>query len=200
MPQVTCHYKKLSQKQFIMVYCTKFILNLIQIGRKAMDIVDEIISDWTIQRPDIDCSGKIVICRILRSFSHVIAALEKSLKPLGITPNIFSILVTIRRRGAQAEITVKTIMDEVLITSGAMSNLLNRLIELDLISKRRGMEEEDSRSAFIKLTSKGLALVDKAMEIQATCERKLTQALSNTEKQQLAGLLKKMLPEEHSYV
>lgn len=165
-----------------------------------MDIIDEIISDWTIQRPDIDCSGKVVICRILRSFSKAIAALEKSLKPLGITPNIFSILVTIRRKGTQAEITVKTIMDEVLITSGAMSNLLNRLIELDLISKRRGIEEEDSRSAFIKLTSKGLALIDQAMEVQATCERKLTQTLSNTEKQQLAELLKKMLPEDHSYV
>ena len=34
------------------------------------------------------------------------------------------------------------------------------------------------------------------MEIQAACERKLTQALSNTEKKQLADLLKKMLQED----
>ncbi len=165
-----------------------------------MDIIDEIVSDWKIQRPDINCNGKVVICRILRSFSYVIAALEKSLKPLGITPNIFSVLVTIRRKGTQAEIAVKTVMDEVLVTSGAMSNLLNRLIELGLITKRKGIEEEeDARSAFIKLTPKGLALIDKAMEIQAACERKLTQALNQTEKGKLAALLKKMLPEENDY-
>ncbi len=171
-----------------------------QTGRNTMDIVDEIMSDWTHQRPDIDCSGKVVVCRILRNFSHVIAALEKSLKPLGITPNIFSVLVTIRRKGSQAEVSVKNIMEEVLVTSGAMSNLINRLIELDFITKRKGIEEEDARSAFIKLTPKGLGLIDKAMEIQAACERKLTQTLSDAEKLQLAELLRKMLPEDQSYV
>lgn len=158
-----------------------------------MDLIDEIISDWATQRPDIDCGGKAVICRILRCFSNVISALEKSFKPLGITPTIFSILVTIRRRGPQAEIAVKKIMEEVLVTSGGMSNLINKLIGLELITKRKAIEEEDARSAFIKLTPKGLDLIDKAMEIQAACERKLTQEFSDTEKHQLSELLKKML-------
>lgn len=182
-----------------MVFCRVF-LSLNAKRLKTMDIVDDIISDWTIQRPDIDCSGKVVICRILRSFSHVIASLESSLKPLGITPNIFSVLVTIRRRGPRAEIAVKTIMEEVLVTSGAMSNLLNRLIDVGLITKRKGSDEEDARSAFIRLTPKGLHLVDRAMEIQAACERKLTQTLNLAERKQLANLLRKMLPEDYEYV
>lgn len=161
-----------------------------------MDLVEEILSDWAKQRPDIDCSGKAVVCRVMRSFSTIIAALEKSLKPLGITPTIFSILVTIRRRGPRAEITVKEMMEEVLVTSGGMSNLLNRLIELKLITKRKGTKQEDARAAFIRLTPKGFALIEKAMEIQAACERKLTQQLSDAEKQQLSKLLKKMLSEE----
>jgi DNA-binding MarR family transcriptional regulator len=81
-----------------------------------------------------------------------------------------------------------------------MSNLINRLIELDFITKRKGIEEEDAHSSFIKLTPKGLGLIDKAMEVQAACERKLTQTLSNAEKLQLAELLRKMLPEDQSYV
>lgn len=165
-----------------------------------MSIVDEIISDWAKQRPDIDCSGKAVVCNILRCYSNLIVALEKSLKPLGITPTIFSILVTIRRSGPQTEIAVKKIMEEVLVTSGGMSNLLNKLIERGLIAKRKGVEEEDARSAFIKLTPKGLTLIDKAMEIQAACERKLTQTLSDIEKHQLSELLKKMLQEERIHV
>jgi DNA-binding MarR family transcriptional regulator len=160
------------------------------------DLIDEIIADWASERPDINCSGKIVVCRILRCFSSVIAALEKSLKPLGITPTIFSILVTVRRKGPYAEVAVKKIMEEVLVTSGGMSNLLNKLIESKLIIKRKGIDKEDARSAFIKLTPKGLAIVDKAMEVQAACERKLTQALTATEKQQLSKLLKKMGQED----
>ena len=160
-----------------------------------MDIIDEIISDWAIQRPDIDCSGKAVVCRILRGYNEVIAALGKSLKPLGITPTIFSALVTIRRKGPQAEITVKQIMQEVLITSGATTNLLNQLLKLKLIAKRPASKAEDSRSVFIRLTPKGLALIDKAMQVQAASERKLTQLLTGAEKQQLVKLLKKMQSE-----
>lgn len=157
-----------------------------------MDLIDEIMADWATQRPDIDCSGKVVVCRILRCFSMMIAALDKALKPLGISPNDFSVLVTIRRKGSQTEIAVKQVMEEVLVTSGGMTNLLNKLIQSGLITKRKGTKEEDARSAFVKLTPKGLNLIDKAMEIQAACERQLTQALSDTEKKQLSALLKKI--------
>ena len=143
-----------------------------------MDLIDEILADWATQRPDINCSGKAVVCRILRNYSGVIAALEKALKPLNISPNDFSVLVTIRRKGPKAEITVKQVMEEVLVTSGGMTNLLNKLIQLDLIKKRKGTKKEDGRSAFVKLTPKGLDLIDRAMEIQAACERNLTQTLS----------------------
>ena len=165
-----------------------------------MDLIDEILADWATQRPDINCVGKAVVCRIFRNFSYAIAALEKALKPLGISPNDFSVLVTIRRKGPKAEITVKQVMEEVLVTSGGMTNLLNKLIELNLIKKRKGTQKEDGRSAFVKLTPKGLDLIDRAMEVQAACERKLTQTLSNTEKRQLADLLKKMVQDEDSYV
>ena len=162
-----------------------------------IDLIDEIVSDWKAERPDIDCSGKAVVCSLLRGYSTVIAELEQSLKPLGLTPNVFSILVTIRRKGEHAEVTVKTIMQEVLVTSGGMSNMISRLIETGLITKRKGKEAEDTRSAFIKLTPKGLKLVNKAMEIQAACERKLTAKLTSSEKKNLTNLLKKLQQEDH---
>lgn len=165
-----------------------------------MDLIDEIITDWAMQRPDINCAGKAVVCRILRNYSYFILALERALKPLGITPNDFSVLVTIRRKGVQAEITVKQVMEEVLITSGGMTNLINKLTQSGLIAKRKGKKKEDGRSTFVRLTAKGLNLINKAMEIQAACERKLTQALSDSEKQQLADLLKKMQHEDDIYV
>jgi DNA-binding MarR family transcriptional regulator len=159
-----------------------------------MDLVDEIVADWAVQRPDIDCSGKAIVCRILRFYSYYLSVLEKSLKPLGIAPNVFSVLVTIRRKGKRAEINVKTMMQEVLVTSGAMSNLLNRLIDEELITKRP--DANDARSMLVRLTPKGLKVIEKAMEIQAACERKLISSLNQKEREQLSLLLKKIQPED----
>lgn len=163
-----------------------------------MDLVDEIISDWSKERPDIDCSGKEIVGRMLRFYSRYILTVERALKKLKIAPNVFSVLVTIRRKGPQAEINVKDIIPGVLITSGAMSNLLTRLVNTGLVSKRQGTL--DARSMLVQLTPKGLALIDEAMEIQAACERKLTQTLTDDEKFQLSQLLRQVLPEDHFYV
>lgn len=155
-----------------------------------MDLVEEIVSDWSIQRPDIDCSSKEIVGRILRFYSHYLSTLERALKKLKMAPNVFSVLVTIRRKGEDAEINVKDIIPGVLITSGAMSNLLTRLINAGLVTKRQ--DTLDARAMLVKLTPSGLKLIDEAMEIQAACERKLTQTLTPPEKKQLAALLKKI--------
>lgn len=158
-----------------------------------VDLIDEILVDWARQRPDIDISGKAVICGLLRCFTNYISTLEAALKQFDISPNDFSVLVTIRRKGPKSEIVVKQIMEEVLVTSGGMTNLINKLVQAGLVTKRKGAKKEDARSAFIKLTPIGLDLINKAMDVQAACERKLTSMLSDTERQQLAKLLKKML-------
>lgn len=155
-----------------------------------MDLIEEIVSDWSTQRPDIDCSGKEIVGRMLRFYSHYYSTVERALKKLKIAPNVFSVLVTIRRKGVEAEINVKDIIPGVLITSGAMSNLLTRLINKGLVTKRQ--DTLDARAMLVKLTPMGLKLIDEAMEIQADCERKLTQVLSTAERRQLALLLKKI--------
>jgi DNA-binding MarR family transcriptional regulator len=158
-----------------------------------IDLINEILVDWAKQRPDIDISGKAVICGVLRCFTNYINTLETALKQFDISPNDFSVLVTIRRKGPKSEIVVKQIMEEVLVTSGGMTNLINKLVQAGLVLKRKGAKKEDARSAFVKLTPRGLDLINNAMEVQAACERKLTYMLSDVEKQQLAELLQKML-------
>ena len=163
-------------------------LNFIE--NTQLDLVDEILIDWSEQRPDIDCHGKEIVSRMVIFYSKYISMLEKALKPLALSPTVFSVLVTIRRKGPQAEVNIKKMIQEVLITSGAMSNLLTRLIDMGLITKRP--DEEDARSMRVQLTSVGLELIDKAMEIQAACERRFVQALSREEQKQMSSLLKKM--------
>lgn len=167
-------------------------------GEIDMNLVESIVRDWKVQRPDINCSAKPAMCRLLAVQLRYLSLLEAQLKPLGIAPHVFSVLVTIRRRGPSAEVNVKTIRQEVLVTSGGMSNLLTRLITKGWISKRP--DSDDARSMRIKLTPKGRKLVDTAMEIQAACEHTLMKSLNRHEHKQLESLLQKMLEVEPEYV
>ena len=83
--------------------------------------------------------------------------------------NDFSVLVTIRRKGPKAEITIKQVMEKVLLTSGGMTNLLNKLIELNLIKKRKGTQKEDGRSAFVKkYVIENMVVSDDQVAVQTT--------------------------------
>jgi len=186
-------YQKAFKKAFTKAFLNANLPTRIQRKGIEMDLVDEIMEDWSKQRADIDCSGKAIICRTLRTHSYYISLLDKALKAVDMAPNVFSVLVTIRRKGETAEINVKKIIDEVLFTSGAMSNLLKRLVNKGYISKRQ--DDNDARSVLVKLTPSGLRLIDKAMEIQAACERKITNELTVNERKQLSELLRKIQPE-----
>ena len=159
-----------------------------------MGLINEICHDWAVQRPDIDCPGKAVVCSLLSVHSAYLKALEMALKPLKMQPNAFSALVTIRRKGISAEVSVSKIRAEVLVSSGGITNLLNRLVKDNLISKR--VSESDARSMLVSLTPKGLELINKAMEIQAKVESEFTKKLVKKEYQALEKLLSKLLPQE----
>lgn len=161
-----------------------------------MDLIDGIIKDWQKERADIDCSGKEIIARMVYAHTKIVKALEKSLKSFHITPTIFSVLVTIRRRGKNGEVTIKQIMEEILITSGATSNLINKLVTNKLITKRPANKNEDARAVFVKLTQKGLELIDDAMVAVAKCENMLLQNFSPEEKSLLIKSLRTFISDE----
>lgn len=161
-----------------------------------MDLIDKIVADWQKERSDIDCNGKDIVARLVYSHSKIVKALEKSLKPFCITPTIFSVLMTARRRGKNGEVTIKQIMEEILITSGATSNLINKLVADKLITKRLANKDEDARSVFVKLTAEGLELIDKAMVAVARCENMLIHTFSNEEKVLFVDMLRKFTSDE----
>ena len=157
------------------------------------NVVDHILEDWSKEMPDETTPAKGVIISLIHCYATVYSSLELLLKPLDITPTIFSALVAIRRSGPDAEIPVKNIMEQALVTSGAASNLINQLIKLDLITKRKANTKEDARSVFVKLTPHGLAFINKLIPIITAWENKITRSLSKPEKSKLTLLLKKII-------
>lgn len=154
------------------------------------DLLDSLVSDWKKERPDLDASAMLVIGRILK-LSKI---LEKSVNTALSSNNIYytdlDVLATLRRSGKPYELTPKQLMQSVLITSGAMTALLDRLLKLELIY--RSPDPLDGRIKRAGLTKKGIKVIDKVIEVRFQEADNSVCMLNESERNQLSKLLKKM--------
>jgi len=77
------------------------------------------------------------------------------------------------------------------LSSGAMTNRLDRLEQAGLV--RRAPDLEDRRSIQVELTRKGRELWEKTVAAQAEKEGIVSEALSEREQEQLTNLLRKLM-------
>ena len=161
-----------------------------------LDIVDRGMAQWGQERPDINCSGKAIVGRILRLQDVIIRAVNSALKPHGLTYSTYAVLATLRVSGAPYRMSPSQLVDTLLLTSGGTSNLLTRLERKGWI--RRLSDPQDGRAVIVELSPIGKALVDRAMTDHAAMERQLVNTFSPNEHAVLAGLLSRMLVQNSS--
>ncbi len=155
------------------------------------DIIDTLISDWKRERPELDASPMAVVGRILSLGKTLEKRAGSVLKDIGIYYTDLDVLATLRRSGKPYALTPSELMQSVLLTSGAMTALLDRLTRLELIY--RTVDEKDKRVKRATLTKKGIKIIDKAIEIRFKEAHEAVDSLTNTERKQLGLLLKKMM-------
>lgn len=114
-----------------------------------------------------------------------------SLLESGIHYTDFDVLATLRRTGYPYELAPKVLMKSVLITSGAMTALLDRLTKHGLIV--RSSDSDDDRLKKVGLTKKGIELIDKAIEIRFIEAKDSISELTDAEKKVLVPILRKLL-------
>ncbi|GGK55459.1 MarR family winged helix-turn-helix transcriptional regulator [Nocardia camponoti] len=152
------------------------------------DAVDLITEQWARERPDVDSSPMAVIGRIAR----VSRLLEQELKQFfaghGLEFWEFDVLATLRRSGGVEGITAGALNKAAMRTSGAITNRIDRLAARDLV--RRVPAPDDRRSVLVQLTDKGRELVDYLLPLHMENEHRLLSALSPTDRETLAGLLR----------
>ena len=158
---------------------------------KDTDVVDRIIDQWREQRPDLDPSAKAVTGRIVRASDLILRRCREPIAPLGVKDGEYSALVALRRSGAPYELSPAALTQQLMVTSGGLSLMVDRLERDGLV--RRRPNPDDRRGVLVALTKRGVAVVDEAMTVHATVEHELVAGLTAREQQQLAGLLKKLL-------
>jgi DNA-binding MarR family transcriptional regulator len=158
---------------------------------KDEDLVDRIIRQWREQRPDLDPSGKAVTGRIARAADLIARRNQEVFAPLGIKGGEYSALSALRRVGAPYELSPSQMSEQLMVTSGGLSLMLDRLERAGLV--RRRPHPEDRRSVLVSLTDEGVRTINEAMTAHAAVELDVVSGLSPREVTQLAGLLAKLL-------
>ncbi|HJV06769.1 MAG TPA: MarR family transcriptional regulator [Chromobacteriaceae bacterium] len=155
------------------------------------DQIDRIVALWRDVRPDLDASSTEVVGRIVRLEYFITRRVLQDLARHHLNVGEFDVLAALRRKGPPYQLSPNQLQSMVLISSGALTNRINRLEEAALVT--RSPDPEDRRGVIVTLTDKGLAVIEDAVVHHLAAEAELIETLDAEERAQLAGLLKKLL-------
>ena len=155
------------------------------------DEVDDLVEAWGRERGDLDLAPVEVFSRISRLARHLDLARRDAFTAHGTESWEFDVLAALRRAGAPYELSPGRLLRETLVTSGTMTNRVDRLTARGLVE--RLPDPRDRRGVLVRLTVEGKTAVDGAFEALLTAEAELTSDLSEREQKQLAALLRRLL-------
>ena len=157
----------------------------------SADEVDDLVLAWRRERDDLDLAPVEVFSRIGRLARLLDLARRDAFSAQAIEPWEFDVLAALRRAGKPYQLSPGQLLRETMVTSGTMTNRIDRLSERGLVD--RSPDPSDRRGVLVGLTSAGKRAVDGAFETLLASERDLLAELSTAERRQLADLLKRLM-------
>lgn len=155
------------------------------------DPVDDILEQWGRERPDLDVSGMGIIGRISRLERAIRPRLNAVFAEHGLESWEFDVIATLRRSGEPHRLTIGQLLDSMMITSGTMTNRIDRIEARGLVE--RSPDPDDGRVVLVTLTPKGRQVVDAAVADHAANEARIVGVLSTRDRENLAAILRRFL-------
>jgi DNA-binding MarR family transcriptional regulator len=160
------------------------------------DSVDRFMDARAAQLPDIDLDVEAAVHRIQRIVKSVRRDMEETLKEYDLTHGEWGILGNLRLGGPPYRSSPGQLSKDEWLSSGAMTNRLDKLEEAGLV--RRLPDPEDRRALHVELTEKGHKVWLESVGVQASKEAAIAAALDRKELKELNALLRKVLLEFES--
>jgi DNA-binding MarR family transcriptional regulator len=158
---------------------------------QARDEVDDLVAAWQAERPDLDVKPLQVLSRVSRLARHLDRARRAAFAGHDLEPWEFDVLAALRRQGSPYELSPGALLRTTLVTSGTMTNRVDRLEQAGLV--RRRPDPEDKRGVLVTLTAAGQTRVDAALADLLESEQALLASLPEDSRQTLADLLSILL-------
>ena len=162
----------------------------------AEDEVDRLVAAWRRERPDMDVSPMHVLSRVTRLAHHLDRARKRAFASHQLDAWEFDVLSALRRSGKPYQLSPGQLVHETLVTSGTMTNRVDRLVARGLVE--RSPDPDDRRGVQVQLNASGRKAVDGAIDALLTHEKELLSRLSVAEASALADALRTLsLPFDH---
>lgn len=155
------------------------------------DEVDRLVAAWRAQRPDLDVGPLQVLSRVSRLSRHLDRARRTAFAEHDLEPWEFDVLSTLRRAGPPHELSPGQLLRATLVTSGTMTNRVDRLARAGLVV--REPDPVDGRGVRVRLTREGGARADAALADLLRRERELLTGLDERQRTRLAEALRVLL-------
>ena len=161
------------------------------VGARVPDSVDRIVAEWRGERPDLPVAPIEVLTRLGRVRTRIDDELAAVFAGYDLSPADFTVIAALRRAGRPYALAQSALMARLGLTSGTVSVRLGRLEGKGVVT--RSPSSDDGRGVLVTLTDKGAELFDRVAPVHLRNEDILLSALTDAERDQLAGLLRKLL-------
>ena len=104
-----------------------------QLTGEERDEVDDLVAAWREQRPDLDVAPLQVLSRVSRLARHLDIARRGAFAAHGLESWEFDVLSALRRAGPPFQLTPGALLRATLVTSGTMTNRIDRLAAAGLV-------------------------------------------------------------------
>ena len=155
------------------------------------DDLDVFAHQWRTEGIEGDLLPMKVIGRMFRLMKTIEAEVGRCHEAFELKYGEFDVLATLRRTGAPHCLTPSQLHQSMLLSSGAMTNRLDKLEQKGLIA--RAHSQEDRRSVKVQLTEKGKNVIEAVFPLHMQTLRKLLGNLDDASRERLAGSLKQWL-------
>ncbi|WP_022881414.1 MarR family winged helix-turn-helix transcriptional regulator [Gryllotalpicola ginsengisoli] len=156
----------------------------------AEDEVDRIVEAWVRERPDLDFAPLLVLSRVDRLSRHLDNARKAAFTRSSLQSWEFDVLAALRRAGAPYQLSPKALLQQTLVSSGTMTNRIDRLVERGFVERLQ--DPADGRGILVRMTRQGLTHVDAAITRLVDAEAEILRSLSVADQSRLGTLLRKL--------
>jgi len=127
--------------------------------------VDETVTTWQEQRPDIDFVPMGYMLRFHAMAEAAIGKIQIITKSHGLTIGEFDVLATLRRHGPASTLTPSFIAEVAMVSPSGLTHRLTQLEKSGHIT--RSADNSDRRSSLVSITKSGAAVADQIIELIA---------------------------------
>lgn len=149
--------------------------------------LETLLAQWRRERPDVDPAGIGICGAVWRAAERLRRGVLANLAEHDLDFAGFDVIMTLRRQGRNQALSPSALAKEMMLSTSAMTNRLDRLEKRGLIERMR--DPDDRRGLKIVLSNQGFDLVDGIFASHVRTVEKMLAPLDKKDRARLSGLL-----------